>query len=271
VRIPKEFGRDVHGEPRVWWHWHDLRSENRGRPHGRAFLHFAYRRQVIGVEWVLLPSKWRLGVSSEFADRGDENLSGALHLLLLSLYWSVERARWVRRLPGVAWEGHTLFSGKRAGQREIGFSVDRERLWVYPWVHPDGGGRRRTVLVDWADLFLGRERYTQVVLEEGVRVEIVMPEGTYHGTASRHLATWKRPRWPWAKRLTRVEIDVPGGVPVPGKDENAWDIDDDAIFGTTVVAETIEAGVEKLIASAMRDRRRYGGGEDWRPAAQGAA
>lgn len=266
MRIPNEFGKDALGEPRVWWHWQNLRNDRPQKkwPHGRAWLHFGYR-QTFGLEWVVLPSKWRLGLKFKFTDRGDENLSGSVHLLLLSLYWSVERARWVCRLPGVTFMPRRFFQSND-GARTIGFSVDRERFWLYPWVHPDGGSQRHVYIKEWADLFCGYPVYSKQVLEEGVPVEIAMPERTYQGTARRYLARWKRPRWPWPKTLIRVDIDVAEpGIPIPGAGENDWDQDDQAISSTTTNANTIEQGVQNLIASAMRDRKRYGGGEDWRP------
>lgn len=188
-------------------------------------------------------------------------MSGVLYLLLISLYWSVSGMRWVRRLPGVDYKDDYF----RNGDRQIGIKLDTQYFWLWPWSNPMGGSKRDTYLKEWATLFFGRAVYSQQVLEEGVPVEIPMPEGTYHGTAKRYVASWKRPRWPKAKSLMRVEIDVPKGVAVPGKGDNEWDMDDDALFNQTSNSETIEEGVQTLIASAMRDRQRYGGGEHWRP------
>ena len=127
-----------------------------------------------------------------------------------------------------------------------------------------GGSKRDTYLKEWATVFFGYPVYSQQVLEEGAPVEIRMPEGTYHGAAKRFIATWKRPRWPKAKSLMRVEIDVPEGIPFPDKGENEWDMDDDATFSITTNAETIEQGVDQLIADVMRERNKYGG-PDWHP------
>src|SRR5690606_25314615 len=80
------------------------------------------------------------------------------------------------------------------------------------------------------------------------------------GKASLYISTWKRPRWPFATRIRRVQIDMDKDeqIPVMGKGENSWDCGEDATYGITVAADTIEAGVAKLVESILRSRRRYG-------------
>jgi hypothetical protein len=51
-----------------------------------------------------------------------------------------------------------------------------------------------------------------------------------------------------------VEIEVKGGVPVPGDGENSWDIDDDAVEIMTVAADTIEEAIAKFKESIGKDR-----------------
>jgi hypothetical protein len=112
------------------------------------------------------------------------------------------------------------------------------------------------------DVLLGRMRYSEQVVEERA-VIVPMPEGAHAAHAKLLRASWKRPRWPFAHELNRVTIDVPEGVPVPGKGENSYDCGPDAIFGTTVTARTIEDGVGELVASALQTRRRRGARPDY--------
>lgn len=91
-----------------------------------------------------------------------------------------------------------------------------------------------------------------------------MPEHPYPATVRLFESTWKRPRWPFARRMVRAEIEVEGGIPHPGKGENSWDCDDDATYSLTCQARTAEDAVAKLVGSVLRDRRNYGG-RSWRP------
>lgn len=113
------------------------------------------------------------------------------------------------------------------------------------------------------DRLLGRKECT-TVKGEPQPVIVPMPEGNYPGRAIREERVWKRKRWPWpsAKRADYwIEMDI--GVPVPGKGENSWDIDDDAVFGTG--GRTVPEAVANVTRSALRQRERYAG-PDWRPA-----
>ncbi|HXI16285.1 MAG TPA: hypothetical protein VNM48_07925, partial [Chloroflexota bacterium] len=86
-------------------------------------------------------------------------------------------------------------------------------------------------------------------------------------------STWGRrrwPHWPLTRRMVRADVQVPEGVPHPGKGENAWDCGEDATYALTCAEQTPEAAVGRLVESVLRDRRRYGG-DQWRPQALVAA
>jgi hypothetical protein len=53
-------------------------------------------------------------------------------------------------------------------------------------------------------------------------------------------------------------------IPVPGKGENAWDMEDDAIHSMGCVANSVDDAIIKLLNSVNRDRVRYGGAH-WVP------
>ena len=115
-----------------------------------------------------------------------------------------------------------------------------------------------------AETVFGQAKMTERVLMERP-VAIPMPEGVYVGHAKLVEATWRLPRWPrvW-DRVRRVHIEVPQGIPVPGKGENSWDLDEDATYGFTTAARTIEQAVGTLVGDVLSDRR-HRAGENWRP------
>ncbi len=113
------------------------------------------------------------------------------------------------------------------------------------------------------DFFFGSSRHSSRVLEEH-DVEIPMPEGVYGAHVKLTEATWTWPRWPWAHRVLRAEIEIPGGVPHPGKGENSWDCGEDATYSMTCTARNRWEAIAAVVESSMRSRLLYGG-KNWRP------
>jgi hypothetical protein len=149
-------------------------------------------------------------------------------------------------------------------ERQIGVRFNDGAVWVDLWSDPmdwrssDPKWMQFSVHLD--DLLFGKTKYSTRTLEERA-IKIAMPEGTYDATAKREASSWLRPRWPWSpfsKRRTTVKIEIPGGIGIPGKGENSWDCGDDALFGMSCSADTIEEAIGKVIASALKTRRRYG-------------
>lgn len=99
-------------------------------------------------------------------------------------------------------------------------------------------------------------------------VAVRMPEGAYHATTKVERVRWNRRLWngPW---LWRGSIEVPGGIPLPGKGENSWDCDDDAVYGCSFAVEEDPPSphelANRLALDALRTRVRHGGGTDWTP------
>lgn len=155
--------------------------------------------------------------------------------------------------------------------REVEISFHNGALWWSFWTDPMSWSsktpRWRHGNFDFADFFLGRSKCEHRTIEAR-DVLVPMPEKAYPAKAELQEWTWKRPRW-FAKTIKRVQIDIPGGVPIPGKGENSWDCGDDAIFGTTTAARSIAEGVGQLVGSALRDRVRRGGWSDWTWSRQG--
>lgn len=123
----------------------------------------------------------------------------------------------------------------------------------------------RIPVVTW---LIGPARYESTeATAEVYPAEVVMPEGRYPATVKVYRCRWNRRfwrgRWWW-----RASVEVPVGVPIPGKGENSWDCDDHATFGVTTAVSRerpdVRAVVDAIAIDAMRDRQRRAG-LDWVP------
>lgn len=254
----KTFIQGKTDEPALWGHVQALDGKGRLWKHGRAWL--SWRRNSAGIEWTLFP--WRVRFNLTCSDTDDYNLTIGLSLLLFSVWLHVARFPLVCRLPGVKWTGKW-----GSGEREIRITFMDGGLWWVLWRYPNESKSH-----DWRDgnfkpldLLLGRERYS-----EGERYHfdtfVVMPEAVYPVTVELYRATWKRPRWPWGKSIRRADIECEKGVPKPGKGENSWDMEDDALFGMTCPAATLDEARTAFEFAVLSDRLRYGGSAEWKPA-----
>jgi hypothetical protein len=61
-----------------------------------------------------------------------------------------------------------------------------------------------------------------------------------------------------------ASVDIPGGIPHPGKGENSWDCGMDGVYGLSCEATTVDEAVAAVHACATKNRERYGG-PGWTP------
>jgi len=263
------------------WHWQNLnerpgdrdRATGSALKHGRAWWRFdsiAYR-----VEWSFGGPDF--GAQLSF-DSSELHIGGHLCLVFASLYWSVsgKALAWLFKLIGRDWdackaraERETALGRHRYAHefcaRRFGFRVHSGALW---W---DCGADDSSRSTDpwWRhgawhplDTVLGRSRHSSELIEERA-VKIPLPEGAYDAVAKLERCAWKRARWPFARVVLRVSIDVPKGIPVPGKGENSYDCGPDATYGLSCSARTVEQGIGEYVASVLRDRRRRGAACDY--------
>lgn len=107
--------------------------------------------------------------------------------------------------------------------------------------------------------------------EEATRtheVLVELPEGSYPAVVTTERVRWQRPRWFVAPWMFRSTVEVPGGVPIPGKGENAWDCDDDAIYSSTGSADLVQVQPEQAaerLADSVRQRRQRYASDRWVP------
>jgi hypothetical protein len=239
----------------------DGRGQVRSRwLHGRAWLRIG--------RWNALRWEWCLGRTSSMCHLGalfcsDDclvSIHGGLPWLA-NLYLTIPRPR-LRWLPhSEGWD--------------LGVSIHGGSIWIdllkKRWSSisfRDSFWKRRSISIDPLDLIFGRHVHRNEILESGVPVLVPMPEGSYAGTAKRERTTWTRPRWPWwPLKIDRRSwwIDVPEGVPHPGKGENSWDCGEDGTMGAGADADHLEGAIVRFVEHVLRDRRRYGGSLSWVP------
>jgi hypothetical protein len=205
-----------------------------------------------------------LGISLTIG-RHEDDFTFAVSVPGVGLYLSGEGvfpASWRRRLPddphrtGIDWHHGGLWWN----------------VWQNDFESRSTDPKWRRGHFDPMDFLFGRDVYAQRPLKT-VPVEVPMPEKAYPATVTLFESTWTRrrwPHWPLTRRMVRSEIDVPEGVPHPGKGENSWDCGEDATYSLTCAETTVDGAVAALVRSVLRDRRKYGGA-NWRPAAKVAA
>lgn len=242
-------------ETALWWHSQVLDKQGRMWKYGRAWLRWP--GNSIGVCWNLFSSS--CGFRIAFSDVSDSAIDVWVNVpFLFSLYFHLSRAKWVKRLPGVKWTGKW-----GSGDREIYIRFHDGALWWTLWRHDNDhkSGDWRDSNFHFDDFFLGRNQYSE---SERTTHHVLFPvQGiVYSATVELYTSTWKRSRWPWPKTVNRANVEVETGVPVPGKGENGWDMEDDAIYGLTTNADTVGEALSAFRESVIRQRSKYGG-DNW--------
>jgi len=246
--------------------WHSRRE---GKFHRRRWLYIG--QITLGIESVWLHKRDCFWIH---LDLDGDNDAGQI-TLAITVPWLFSLYLWIhywplhKILPG-KWVDSRCRPGtkfKMATPREIGLFIGDGRVSLSLWHNPNDWSRDDPwwweFTVHPIDFLLGRSKYSERNLsmhDDTLR----MPEGYYDVKIRMFESTWKRSRWPWHRRMVRAEIECYEPIPVPGKGENSWDLDDDAVHSMTCLARTPEDAMNQLIASIYRDRERYGGIE-WLP------
>lgn len=183
--------------------------------------------------------------------------------------WVYQRREWTLRLGYIGHWAELLLaydddadgmSSYYRGLRERGEHVRYNRLTTWP-------GIRLKLDPQLRDRIFGRHtRLVEEVVQENVPCVVPMPEGNYAATAKVTREVRGRKRWkPGHKMSCSTWVEVEGGIPFPGKGENSWDCEDDAVYAGGENGASIGAACGKLAASVMRHREQYGFGLSWVP------
>lgn len=258
----------------LWWHWQNLNEDKSGRPKGkpwsgRVWFHWKHRTEV-RIEWHIGLKQVRLfGFEVQMWPSGaaDEDVTLSLHTPIAALYLSLNSPltdALVRRLIPEGYDDRTIALELSASDGSVGGAgTIRWMLWMpdCTWRSTDPKWRRGY----WnpIDTIFGRYVHTQ---EHISLTDTVVPlsEGNYSCTVEMYRSIWRRPRWPIAKTIIRANVEMAVPIPIPGKGENSWDIEDDATYSVTLPADSPEDAVLKVAASIQERRERHGG-PDWVP------
>ena len=258
---------DGNGEPRLYSYSADYNKRDKKPnrpPHGAWWLHWP--GNSFYVEWVVRP-RMRGGIWLAFDSGDDEQIRFGFGIpLLITIYMGIGRFDALMRLLGLTWP-QVRDKRSRDWKRELSANWHNGALWLCLWDNPDETSRHdRQYCINPANILFGRSKYSESPRETHT-ASLTLPEGTYPLVVELYKATWKRPRWPRSVSTQRADVDAgKNGIQIPGKGENDWDCDDDAVFSMTCPAATVEQAVETLRALILRDRKRYGG-PNWQPEA----
>lgn len=224
------------------------------------------KKWEIHAEW-LAGNRHHVGLSIQIGDHDDDVL---LHVGVpfVSVWFGIDPCPALTRLLPRTLRHVGAKSYWHTDPREISVRLFDGALWWLFWMDSgvssstDPRWRRGTFRP--VDVVLGKDQFSKRDVSTH-RVLVPMPEKVYEGTVTMFLSAWKRSRWPWPRQMLRATLVMDDPVPFPGKGENSWDVDDDAIYEITTPATSPLDAVAALVASVERCRRQYGG-KDWHPA-----
>jgi hypothetical protein len=258
------------------WFWRRFSYQNlneKGRgdvtgsilKHGRAWFKphgFGRSEFALHWSWSLNPSltRWLVNFSLDFFDGDSEqDLSMNFGLFGCMFYFTLENfipRKWARKHQWAHNSGFYISEGSaRIELFHAGDDCYRCEGWKGWYKH-----------IFIREAIMGRTDYTSEPIETHTTT-VTMPEGSYDAIVTINRDMWRHRRWPFRyfpRQRTSAYIEVPQGVPVPGKGENSWDCGEDAIYATGSSSPTVAAAVAQIITSALKTRERYGG-KNWRP------
>lgn len=233
----------------IWWSAQNLNKYGSIWREGRGWLYI--NSLCFGLSWYFLG---RSSTAMDIELGGEEEFKFHIAIYRLFAFWftisQILPRRWTRNWK---WWDHSW-------GRCFGVTIHHGAIWVDIFCDTMDSGHNRfwwqDVSINYIDLLLGQSHHTKKVLDKGF-VEVPLPEGIYITRWTKELHTWKRPRW-FADRVTIFDLEPQTPIPVPGKGENSWDMDDDAIERMSCSAHNLAEAVGKLVASALDTRQRYG-------------
>lgn len=198
-------------------------------------------------------------LSSRLSFGGEDDALGvSLHLYLISFYVSIQflSRKWAKII-------RDIFNMEYLESYWLGFSFIEEYIFFYLF-SPSCSGNKRMFTINWKDILLGKEQYSYKEIETLPIIVELSKEEIYEGTATIFESVWHRPRFNSEVVITKVELSVPKGIPIPGKGENDWDLEDRYIYSqTTVLKTTVKDSIEDFIHYIKDKRIRYGG-NNWK-------
>jgi hypothetical protein len=276
-RLERIFGVLPSGDRKVWMHSQCLNEDSRRLRkmglteasfpvHGRAFLHWygtlhgGPRNNSAEFCWDLLGDRLSIGLTTAYCEH---HLTGHVCIPPFGFWLSIE-SDWAHAIH--SWiSDRNKEPGRQYGPSHfeiIGFRIHDDTVWFDLWHDADCWSSKdakwKRIHVNVPDFLFGRHKHAERTLEEH-DVLIPMPEGGYPAHVKVSQATWKRPRWP--KPIIRTTYNIEMKIPIPhqGKGENSWDCGEDAAYGFSCCADSLEHAISKLTMSVLNDRKKYDG------------
>lgn len=248
---------DAKGNRKVWFHSQNLNEDRHGNPKGLPYEGRCWVHSPLGTfqfSWHLW-STYNIAAFHVQADSEDGGISFHTKLIPVSLFLNlpVPSKRWKKKYG----YRHTNFV-------DVSLSNDRDAKDVsLRWQFGGDTMSWSSKTPKWkhgsfsfTDFLLGKRKYIEG--EPEVRqVKIPMPEGLYDATVEMRFDRWERPRW-FPLVLQRASIDIPIGIPYPGKGENDYDCGEDGSYGLSCCARTPEEAIGKLVGDVLETRRKRG-------------
>lgn len=152
------------------------------------------------------------------------------------------------------------------GDREIGIHYYDGLLYWHLLSDPDNWSdsvpKWRDYSINIKRLIEGKKEHTSELLEEK-SIKLCLFEKDYFGTG-KLFSNSAKDRWGRIKKSLIVELSFPNGIPIPGKGENGWDCEEDAIYQFNYPASSIDVALEDAHQSVLNRRLKYGG-KNWLP------
>ena len=230
-------------------HFHSQNSNEGGSMfwHGRCWWRMNHR-EAINLCWAHGREAKFMAVSLD-VDRDEREITLMLALYGVFAHWLTFRTRLIP-------------SAKKYenSRREIRLAFHNETFWFSFW-HDDSGWCREAQRM-WTfaplDFLFGQTRHNKQVLHDPQNVVISMPEGPYQGLVEVTRSTWAR-RWGWFKKeRVSYDVEVPDGIPFPGKGTASYNLGEDALYSTGYYdVSSVDEAIERFRADVMDYRERY--------------
>jgi len=218
---------------------------------GGAYAHFNDNKEI-NFQWAIPTKHW--GISFTLNDEKEIKFS------FCGLYLTFDRF-----LPEKA--RNFIHEKYKYESKELSISYCDDYFHWEVWTSPDSWDSKtpkwRKGGVFLSDTFFGKAIYSKQTLEED-NVIIRMPEKDYPAKVTLFESTWKRPRFKKPVVIIRGTVDLDEGIPIPGKGEDSWNIEDTAITSFTCPSNTIQEVITTFIKDINRTRNKYGG-PNWKP------
>lgn len=247
---------------------------------GRAWFTFKPFGKM-RIEWSFFGRHITTALWFSFAAEEEDLEFHAAFFRLFSIWLSFSDVPILHQLLNEVSSGYGYQTGVRFFNNAVWVDVCMNDQWgsrPIKWINnlPGFGGRAGMTYKDhnhwhgfqvnfhYLNFLLGSERHSERLIGEPVeRMLELHPDTTWLGrsyslTIQMKEHSWKRPRWFTTTRRIRADVKCNPPIPIPGKGESEWDLDDDALHGGLFTALSPEEAVQAVKRSVIETREKYG-------------